>query len=187
MVLKPRMTVAEFDQFMESDHGDTIYEYINGEIVDVPSNPYVSAIAGWILTYLNLYLMKNPIGYVSGADGGYIIGDDRFAPDVAYISKARQPRLARKGYNINPPELVVEVISDESSRTEQSQLDTKISKYLAVGILVWAVYPESKVIKIYAPASDRQSPDIYSTDDTITTDLLPGFALNVQDVFTNTE
>jgi Uma2 family endonuclease len=155
--------------------------------VAVPSNPYVSAIAGWILTYINIYLLKNPIGYASGADGDYMIGGDRFAPDVAYISKARQPQLTRKGYNINPPELAVEVISDESSKDEQAQMATKIGKYLAVGTVVWAVYPESQCIKVYSPTSGPQSPETYSIGATITTDLLPGFGLPVRDVFASIE
>jgi len=46
--------------------------------------------------------------------GGYMVSGERYAPDVAYIAKSRQEKLAERGYNPLPPDLAVEVLSPSS-------------------------------------------------------------------------
>ena len=48
-----RLTVEEFDRWVDlPENADRLFEYIGGEIVEVPSNPYVSEVAGLILAEL---------------------------------------------------------------------------------------------------------------------------------------
>ncbi len=77
-----------------------------------------------------MYLLQNAIGHLTGEAGGYYVSGERYAPDVGYISKARQPELAKSGYNPNPPDLAVEI---ELHVTAQSQrkLQIKLGNYLA--------------------------------------------------------
>jgi len=177
------MTAEQFDEFIQRpDLGDAIYEMIGGEIVEVPSNTFVSDIASNIIAFLKNYVRAAGfIGYVSGEAGGYWIGGERFAPDVAYISKARQPELAQHGYNPNPPELAVEVISDENNAEEQRNLTRKLGSYLAVGTVVWIVYPFSKLVDVHVPG---QATRTLGLDDTLDGgEVLPGFTLAVKDIF----
>lgn len=142
-------TVDEFDEFVElPENAEKLFEFIGGEIFEVPSNPYVSKIAGLIITYLNIYLFKNDIGHVTGEQGGYMVAGERYAPDAAFISYEKQAELVKQGYNPNPPDLAVEVISSESKQ-EEKKLTIKLSNYLSVGTLVWIVRPEEKYIEVH--------------------------------------
>jgi Uma2 family endonuclease len=176
------MTVEEFDVFaLLPQNADKILEFIAGEIVEVPSNPYVSKIAGLIITFINMYLFERKIkGHVTGEAGGYMVAGERYAPDVAYISAERQPELAHSGYNPNPPELAVEVISSDRIE-EQQNLRIKVSNYLSVGTVVWVVRPEDKAIEVHAPS---QTVKIYHEKDTLDGgEILPGFTLPVSAIF----
>ena len=136
VVQKSIWIAADFDAWAETQTGDEKIELIAGEIVVSPSNAYCSLISMSIGHLLLNFLDQHPLGNITGEGGGYQVGDERYAPDVAYISKARQPKLARKGYNPNPPELVVEVMSPTDN---ERQLLLKVGNYLSAGTTVWVV------------------------------------------------
>ncbi|HLV34146.1 MAG TPA: Uma2 family endonuclease [Spirillospora sp.] len=176
-------TAEAFDQFIQQFHtGDEIYEFIGGEMVEVPSNPYASEIGGTIFFFFKLFVRENNIaGHVTPADGSYWVSGERYAPDVAYISQERQPEPVYKGYNPNPPDLAVEVISDETSSEELNRLRWKITNYLAAGTVAWAVFPVSKRVEVYVPGQPVQILGIGDTLDGGT--VLPGFKLPVREIF----
>jgi Uma2 family endonuclease len=177
-----RVTVEEFEAFIQQpENSDRNFELIGGEIVEVPSNPFVSKIAMLIGAALIRYLSDNDIGHVTGEAGGYMVAGERYAPDVAYISYARQSELAQKGYNPNPPDLAVEVIFDPSSEEEQRKLRLKLSTYLSVGVVVWIVNPYQRRIEVHRPGHIAQNLDAHDTLDG--GDLLPGFTLAIKDIF----
>ena len=177
-----RLTVEEFDRFAAlPENADKLFEYIGGEVVEVPSNPYVSEIAYNIGFAIKLYLRERGIaGHVTGEAGGYMVSGERYAPDVAFISKARQAELATQDYNPNPPELAVEV-DFPSTYQSQKDLRTKVVNYLAAGTVVWVVLPETKEVEVYVPGQPRK---LVSVDGTLDGgDLLPGFTLPVKEIF----
>ena len=45
-----------------------------------------------------------------------MVDGQRFAPDVAYVGPGK--RFVNRGYNPDPPDLAVEVVSDESERSD---------------------------------------------------------------------
>src|SRR6266849_3602401 len=107
-----------------------------------------------------------------------MVSGERYAPDVAYISFARQPELAKKGYNPNPPELAVEVVSPNDP---ERNLRIKVANYLAAGTLVWLVRPDEKQIEVYAPG---QPVKVLGVKDILDGgSVLPGFSLKVGEVF----
>lgn len=173
-------TVAGFEAFIQQpENVDKLFEYIGGEIVEVPSNTYVSNIAILIATFIQMYLLKNDIGHVTGEAGGYMVAGERYAPDVAFISYDRQPELTREGYNPNPPELAIEVVFNES-RAENDKLTVKLSNYLSVGTIVWIVRPEAEYIEVHRPG---QPVHIFRKGEKIDGGtLLPGFQLEVTSV-----
>ncbi len=124
---------------------------------------------------------KNDIGHVTGADGGYRVSGQRYIPDVGYISYERQPQLDAIGYNPNPPNLAVEVISDPNNGAEINALLRKVSSYLAASVVVWVVNPETHEVDVHR-AGD--APTTLTVKDSISAeDILPGFKLAVKDVF----
>lgn len=183
MVLERHFVTPEaFDRFVDlPENADKLFEYIGGEIVEVPSNPFASEVGYNIGFAFKLHLRDHKIeGHVTGEAGGYIVAGEKYAPDVAYISETRQPELAKQGYNPNPPELAVEV--DFPSTYESArQLQIKIANYLAAGTLLWIVYPETKTVEIYAPGQPMRWVDIDGLLDGGA--VLPGFKLAVKEIF----
>ena len=91
------MTADQFDEFIQrTDLGDRILEFIGGEIIEVPSNPYSSGISQVIAGEFYIFLKGKDLGHLTGEAGLYQVGSERYAPDVAFISKARQSELVRR-------------------------------------------------------------------------------------------
>jgi Uma2 family endonuclease len=182
MVLEAkRLTVEEFDQWVElPQNRDKLFEYIGGEVFEVPSNPYASYISGRFQRLIANFVEDNDLGFVTGEAGGYMVSGERYAPDVAFISKAKQPDLAQRGYNPLPPDLAVEV-DFPSTYQSQEDLRFKVANYLAAGTLVWIARPETKVVEVYAPGKPLVIVGIDGVLDG--GDVLPGFTLAVKDVF----
>jgi len=179
---RQKVTLDEFNTFIDQpENADKMFEWVNGEIFEVPTNFNASKIAATILGYIFMYLIKNDIGHVTGADGGYIISGERYAPDVAYISYEKQPDVTTSGYNPNPPDLAVEVISNASSSSEQNKLRLKLTSYLSNGVTVWVVNPETRRVEVHQvgePAREYDESEILTGGD-----ILPDFTLAVMDIF----
>lgn len=176
-----RMTIAEFDAWVdEPAQRDKIFQYIGGEIVEVGSNPYSSEIAIEISFHIKLYLRENDIqGHVTGADGGYKVGGERYIPDVGYLAKSKQDKMPyNQGYNNIAPDLAVEVISPSDT---DRQITIKTANYLAEGTVVWNVYPETKEVAIFEPNKIVQVLGI--EDEVDGGAVLPNFKLAVKDIF----
>ncbi len=140
----------EFEAFIQlPQNSEKRFEWVMGEVVEVPNNVYVSVIAATISFYINLFLMQNKIGRVSGEGGGYWVNGQLYAPDVAYLSYDRQAVLDVDGFNTVPPQLAVEVISDPKNGEEQATLRRKLVNYLAADVMVWIVDPFARIVEVY--------------------------------------
>ncbi|MAU09403.1 MAG: hypothetical protein CL607_06255 [Anaerolineaceae bacterium] len=173
-------TVEEFERFADlPENADKLLEYIGGEIVEVPSNPYSSQISARILIELGIFLKASDIeGHLTGEAGGYMIAGERYAPDVAFVSKDKQAQLARTGYNPVPPDLAFEVVSPTDN---ERFVITKVTNYLYAGVVVVVVYPQEKTVAVHRVG---QKVDMLENDATLTLpDILPGFSLAVKDIF----
>jgi len=181
-VEKQIITSAEFEQIAYlPENTDKTLELIDGEIIEkMPSNPRSSYFASLINFHVMEFVLKNDLGYVTGEQGGYVISEtDTFAPDVAFISKERQPVLPyEEGYNPIPPDLAVEVISPTDS---YSEVATKVATYLRYGtLLVWVFDPKNETATVHSPNGVR----VLKIDDTLDGgDVLPGFKLALKDIF----
>lgn len=175
------MTAEQFDDWIQlPQNADKRLEYIAGEVVEVPSNPFVSKVAGLILTLLNLYLMKNDIGHVTGEGGGYRIGGERYAPDVAFISYAKQENLTQSGYGTVPPDLAVEVISDPDNKQELRDLRKKITGYHVDDVIVWVIDPFERTAEIHQAGVP---PTVIDENGVLTAnDILSNFELKLGNV-----
>lgn len=186
VVQKKIYTLAEFSELAElPDNANRLLELIDGQIVEKMPSFRPSQIAALILTYLNLYLFKNLIGYVTGADGSYVIDEDnQFIPDVGYIAKARMPEMPERTALV-PPDLAVEVVSPTDS---VRKVQRKARRYLRAGTkIVWIVYPEDQTVDVCLP--DETEPDgmriiEFGVDSILDGgDVLPGFTLAVKAIF----
>lgn len=175
-----RMSVEEFDELVFTpEYIEKDFEYVAGEIVDVVSHPKSSKLAGKFLIKIGSFVYDNELGHVTGADGGYHVENERYMPDVAYISFERQPELeSEEGYLPNAPDLAIEVVSPSDS---ERLLMVKVGNYLAAGTLVWVVYPEQEEVAVY---QSGESVKVYTKADTLSAgDVLKEFSLDLKQIF----
>jgi Uma2 family endonuclease len=174
-------TVADFFQWVERpENADQRWQLIGGQIVAMPpSSPTHSKVGARFARFLGAFVDERDLGHVLGADGGYILADGEVRiPDVSYIAKARVPDLLHLA-----PDLAVEVISP--SESPRAVLD-KIALYLGAGTrLVWAAYPDERVVDVWwAGENGTMQVQKFDIDGTLDGgDVLPGFRLAVKDIF----
>ncbi|XWX02733.1 Uma2 family endonuclease [Aggregatilineales bacterium SYSU G02658] len=174
------MSAADFDQWAQAQLDDTTYELISGEVHHVPSNPYASLLAWYISLLIGNFVLEHKLGWLTVADGGFQVGEERYAPDVAFVRAERQRRPVREGYNPLPPDLAVEIISSDTAR-EHELLRHKVTHYLSAGTVVLILNSVKETVELHAPG---QPPLIGDATSRITFgDLLPGFTLDLQAVF----
>lgn len=179
MVTHARLTVEEFDRIAAlPENADKRLEFVAGEIVELVSNNYCSELAITIAAEIKVHVKHNGLGPVTGADGGYRVFGERYIPDVAFISKAKQPEPSYEAYNPQAPDLVVEVISPTDVQKEVLE---KVANYLAAGTVIWLVYPDTQEVKVFEPGRPVK---------TVTRDgildggsVLPGFKLPLSNIF----
>ena len=174
-----RLTAAQFEEFAaRPEHADRHFELIAGEVHEVVCNSHCSEIAANILAEIRMFSKRHKLGRVTGEHGGYVIGDERYMPDVAFVSAERQPTSSHDSWNPNTPNLVVEVISPSD---QQQQITIKLGNYLAAGVRVWIVYPDTRTIHEFVPG---QPVRIVGEDGTLSGgDILPGFELKLSEIF----
>jgi len=181
MTLKaPIMTPEQFDVWvLRPENADKSYEFIAGEIVEkMVSNQRSAQIGAKILTFIMLHAMQHDLGRATGEQGGYMINGERYMPDVAYMSYARQPIDNDDAYNPLAPDLVVEVLSPSDSPRETR---VKVANYLAAGTVIWVVSPDDEQIEIYVPG---QRVCLLGIEDTLDGGaILPGFTLSLETIF----
>ncbi len=113
-----------------------------------------------------------------GQMGGYVVSGQHFIPDVAFMSKTRQPQPSNETYNSQAPDLAVEVLSPTD---DDSNVRLKLADYLNAGTTVWIVDPEAKTVEIYSP--NKPSIKLAESDTIDGGDVLAGFQLPVKDIF----
>lgn len=174
-----RMTVEEFEAYaLHPDNIQRRLELIGGEMVELVSNRRSSKAGVYAASKIIVFVTENNLGEVTGADGGYQVGKDRYIPDAAFTSKARATADDDVVYYPYPPDLAVEVLSPTD---DLNDFRIKISNYLAAGTVVWVFDPETKRAEVHAPGQPVQVIPPGGTLDGGT--VLPGFKLALADVF----
>lgn len=173
-------TLDEYRAFCElPQNRDRLFELLNGEIVEKMASFTPSKIGMTVGFFFKLYLREHDIGYITGADGSYILTPDYAPmPDVGYISKARLPEAPEREVE-GPPDLAVEVKSPSDSKREMRQ---KAEMYLKYGTkMVWLVFPDEQEVEVYVPDKDVMTFKPGMMLDGM--DVLPGFTLPVSEIF----
>jgi Uma2 family endonuclease len=178
-MVRTSLTVDDYERFISQPENDErLFEYIDGEIVEVVTNTFCSLVALRIGGRIMVYVEEHDLGYTTGEAGGYQVGDNRYLPDVGFISKKRQPESPHGTFISNPPDLAVEVISPTD---QPKKVRTKTANYVAVGTVVWLVDPEAQEIEVHSPGKAVKT---YHFNDTLDGgDILPGFKIVLKDIF----
>lgn len=163
-------------------------EFIEGTLIDTSPAGWVRGIVSMSVgAKLFAFVSSNQLGQCFAAETGFLIGRDPetvLAPDAAFI---RQERLAAVDQSAAflplPPDLVVEVISVSDSH---SDVQAKVFQWLDSGTsVVWEFQPGTRRVTVY---EGRDSIRVLEVTDKLTCEqLLPGFEVDVADLFPKIE
>lgn len=176
---QPVTTIREFEKILSNPHHQNrLLELVHGVVYEKMPTEEHGWIAGWIITFINMYLMQNKIG-IAAVEARHQIGDDELnsrLPDVSFI-KGERPTV-KTGSVPQMPDLAVEV---KSPTDTYIGLREKASYYLENGCqLVWLIFPEKELVEVYRPGEDVE---ILKIDDTLDGgDVLPGFRLPIKSI-----
>lgn len=170
------MTYDEFIEFaLLPENAERNFEFLNGEVFEkMPGTTENSGISANLVFEVRLHCQTNHIPcYVSVEAGAYRIGNNTLAPDFAY----KPTPLTNEYPDPIPPLWVVEVISPND---KVADIRKKRQRYLEAGILLWEIYPDERLIDVYASG---QSPTTYGIDATIDVPVIAGLQIALAKVF----
>lgn len=178
-LIENRISLEDFEAYITlPENANRDFEFIEGKIVEVVSNNYSSMIASILTGEIYPVVKKGKLGWLTGADGGYIVMGERYIPDVAFISMAKQSEPCMLPYNPLPPDLAIEVLSPTN---DEEDIRIKIVNYLLAGTVVWLVNPIKKLVQVFVP---NEPPKTIGVDGVLDGGMvLPGFTLAVKDIF----
>lgn len=139
----------------------------------------------WVVASLTgplvVFVKANRLGYVFGAEGGFIIERDPDtvrAPDVAFVRRERVAGHVPREFFPGSPDLAVEVLSPSDSA---SAVHEKAEQWLNSGCReVWLIDPRRKSASVCTLAEGAL---VLMPVQRLTSELLPGFELPVEELF----
>jgi Uma2 family endonuclease len=180
LVKEKEITVEEFEQFLRlPEYQGRLFELINGKIVEkMPTEEHGTIVLN-IGSAIKYYIRQQGRGRV-GAEIRYRLLSDRHnsrQPDLSY-SHGTLPAVI-SGAVPHMPELVVEVQSpDDSVKAMRERAEYFIANDVQ---LVWLVFPRKRYVEVYSP--DHEMEILFGSDSLSGGDLLPGFAMSIEEVF----
>ena len=177
-----RFTSADLEGF--PDDGKR-REIIDGELV-VSSQPhyYHQLLSGDLVTELNIWGRPRGAGQAAIAPGLILSPEEDVAPDVVWISAARLPHILSGGKLYAAPELVIEILSP-GRRNITRDREAKRKLYSRHGVReYWIVDWVARTIEVYRRSGEQLALTVtLLAGDTLTSPLLPEFALRLDELF----
>lgn len=177
-----RMT---YEDYLELPDDGKQYEVIEGElVVNASPIPRHQQIALRIGGRVDFYFEQHGGGRVFVAPLDVVLDDDVvLQPDVIIVSEARM-HVVGPTHIHGAPDLIVEVLSDRTRKLDEL---VKRKLYERHGVTeYWIVDPIAEIVNIYrrtAGSFTRAAEISVKAGGALTSSLLPGFSLDVNDVF----
>jgi len=172
------MTAAEFDALPDEEGRN--WELLDGELLEVPSGtPRHNLIYAHLMSQLYESAEKRKLGVVLPRTDLAVRENTRLRPDVGFFSVEtwRTVDLHRVPV-IQTPLIAAEMMSPSENRTIQRKIDA----YLKWGVQeVWLIKPDLRTLGVHTPIGVRQ----LSEGAFLTSDLLPGWQIQIADLFEN--
>ena len=163
---------------------DERYELIDGELIMSPSprkaHQQTHAKLG---TRLYTFVERRNLGEVYFAPFDVALSDtDVVQPDLLFVSRDRL-RIITEDNIQGAPNLVIEILSPSTSARDKGY---KRDLYAKHGVKeYWQVDTDAKLITVLSlnAYGDYDVAAVYGMGQTLTSPLLPGFALNLDEIF----
>jgi len=172
-----------YEDWLATADDGVMREIIEGELhVVPPPNLEHQRISRKIEVRLDAYLGTTRSGEVFDAPVGLKLSDhDILEPDLLVVLQEGCARLEASAV-FGPADLVVEILSPGSAKRD---VGLKRRVYEAGGVReYWIVDPIAKRIEVLSLRSGAYVSDaVHDLDGTLTSPVLPGFALVLRDVF----
>lgn len=176
---KTLLTAEEFDNYPFEE--DKRYELDEGELIEMTRPAYKhNRVLGILFGELMNNFRKNPIGQALISENLYALSPStRRSPDVAVILGDRREELRNAKVIPIVPEIAAEVLSPSET---PRMIHRKLKQYFEARVKeVWLIDPESHEVEIW---TSRCLPEHeLAGSASITSALLPGFALQLEELF----
>lgn len=155
MVIRTRVprTMLTYEHYLELPNDGRRYEIIRGELYVAPAPSFKhQRVTTRLTTALDTHTRSRRLGEVVTAPCDLVLADSSIVqPDILYISCARSSIIGEANVQ-GPPDLVVEVVSPSSTRTDQ---ETKRDLYADFGVrYYWVVEPTEEWARAYELGAD---------------------------------
>jgi Uma2 family endonuclease len=180
-----RWTLADLD-LLPDDGGWTRYEIIDGELFEVhaPGNEHQDVTTRSSFEMFD-WNRQTGLGIVLVGPGLIFDDENNTIPDVVWVSHARRAALQQADDKLHGgPELVVEVVSPGPENERRDRV-VKLGLYARRGVAeYWVLEPVTHVVSVYRRVADELAlVATLGVDATLTSPLLPGFAVPVRRFF----
>jgi Uma2 family endonuclease len=177
--VKTLLSGEQFDNYPFAE--DKRYELDEGELIEMTRPAYWhNQILQNLIVALALYFRQNRIGQVLLSENLYALSPTvRLAPDAAIILGDRSAELRNAKVIHIVPDVCAEVLSPSET---PARVHRKLRQYFAAGVReVWLIDPEAQAVEVWISSN---LPDHELTvGQALTSALLPGFAVPLQDLF----
>ena len=162
---------------------DERYELIEGELIMAPSPiPRHQKISSGFVGLMAPFARINRLGDIFAAPLDVHLSDTNLLqPDILFISNERAHIIGETNIQ-GAPDLVIEIASPS---TEDRDRGIKQELYALFGVLeYWRAYPLTQTVEVLRLENGRfVSMGVYGRTDTLTTPLLPGLEINLNEIF----
>jgi len=161
------------------------HELIDGDHLVTPSpRTKHQKISGNLHISLGTFVQKTKCGLLLAVPADVVLSDlDVVQPDLLYICAARALIITEKNIQ-GAPDLVVEILSDTSRKTDEIIKRKLYERYQIQEY--WIIDPELETMKIYRLSGRNYSPKeelSLESESTLSTPLLPDWKISLHQLF----
>lgn len=175
-----------YEEYLKLPEIKKRYDIIDGELIYMTPSPTPKhqRIALQISLRLAPFVEKNDLGELLIAPLDIRITLDPLRtrqPDLLFIRKDRANIIGEQLIE-GGPDLVIEILSPSNTRTV---IESKLRDYLQVDVKeCWLVSPEASTIEVLiSSASGWQRAGLYGAGDVVSSAILPGLTLKVDELW----
>lgn len=181
--MAPRRTVFTYEDYRGLPDDGYRWEILEGCMVREPSpRPLHQFIVGNLFRILDGAAHRDRLGYVLAAPLDVILSEENVVqPDLVFVPLNRLDIIREENLR-GAPALTIEVLSPSTAGRDRA-VKRKIYEHFGVSEY-WVVDPEHRTVERFVLTGDRYAgPMTLAGGDTLTTPLLPGLVIDVQQVF----
>jgi len=181
---KGKMTWREFHEMEFPDDDLFIYELINGILVKKSAPKPIHQLLSQRIEYvLENFLRQTPLGQYFHAPIDVFFDEyNAVQPDICFLTTERSFLIDLNEGILGAPDLIVEILSPGSLRFDRG---TKKDLYERFAVKeYWIVDPNNRAVEVYVMRENAYAVhDIFEAEGKITSTVLPGFELEINELF----